>query len=58
MTDRFGADIVEITISEADGLTRIWVHVDGKLVDRVYRIKRLVLDDRRKPRPDPESKGC
>jgi hypothetical protein len=51
MTDRFGADMVEITIASGPQGGTVWVHVDGKLVCRVYRVKRIVLDDRRR-QPD------
>jgi hypothetical protein len=41
------ADFVEVTISDnADG-ARLWVHADGKLIARIYRIGRIVIDDRR-----------
>ena len=41
------ADTVEVTISDnADG-ARLWVHADGKLIARIYRIGRIVIDDRR-----------
>jgi hypothetical protein len=39
------AEVVEITISD-DG-TKIWVDIDGPNRVRVYRIKQLVLRDRR-----------
>jgi hypothetical protein len=39
------AETVEITISECG--TKIWVDIDGRNQVRVYRIKQLVLRDRR-----------
>jgi hypothetical protein len=41
------ADVVEVTISDdADG-ARLWVNADGVLIARIYRIGRVVIDDRR-----------
>lgn len=46
--DRAHCEDLEIIISDdADG-TRVWVHCDGKLVGRFYRIGKLHMDDRRK----------
>ena len=47
------AGTVEITISDAADGARLWVHADGKLIARIYRIGRVVLDDRRTKR-DPD----
>ncbi len=50
------AGTVEVTISDdADG-ARLWVHADGKLMVRIYRIGRVVIDDRRTKR-DPDGGG-
>ena len=41
------AGTVEVTISETADGARLWVHADGKLMVRIYRIGRVVIDDRR-----------
>ena len=46
-TDLTHADVVEVTISDAADGARLWLHADGVLIARIYRIGRLVIDDRR-----------
>ena len=41
------AGTVEITISDAADGARLWVNADGVLIARIYRIGRVVIDDRR-----------
>jgi hypothetical protein len=45
--DVLKADSVEIAIGEGAGGARIWLHIDGALRVRIYRIGRLLVDDRR-----------
>lgn len=50
------ANDVEITISDAADGVRLWIHADGQMITRVYRIGHLVIDDRRTGGSDVEEK--
>ncbi len=41
------ASTVEIMIADSPDGARLWVHADGELMVRIYRIGRIVIDDRR-----------
>jgi hypothetical protein len=46
VAERTSVGDLEITIDRASDGLRIWVHADGQMVGRFYRVARLVIDDR------------
>lgn len=54
VSDIFSADLVEVTIEN----DRVWIDIDGSNRFRAYRIKRLVLTDRRPRHPLPNCTGA
>jgi hypothetical protein len=45
--DVYRANDVEIRLVVASDGARLWVHVDGQLIVRVYRIRNVILEDLR-----------
>jgi hypothetical protein len=50
------AGTVEVTIDDTADGAQLWVHADGELIARIYRIGRIVIDDRRGKR-DGDGEG-
>lgn len=50
--DLTSAQDVHITIDEDSEGVKLWVDVDGFNRTRIYRIKELIISDRRKEKPE------
>jgi hypothetical protein len=47
MLDLFKAETIEITLTRSADGPRVWIHADGTLAMRAYRVGKVVLKDDR-----------